>query len=160
MASDKKVTKKTAKKERKVRDSVHTWLRSHGFGAVATKIDGLIAKWKRRKVTTRRNWYDVLAYGATIEGIEFKVIPAILARQKKLAKLKEEGAPKAKKASKAKPAKKTAKKAAKSKAKPAKKASKPKAKKASKPKAKKAKVYQEAPKAQGVSAYQGDPSSA
>lgn len=146
MASDKKVTKKAtkkaAKKERKVRDSVHTWLRSHGFGAVATKIDGLIAKWKRRKVTTRRNWYDVLAYGATIEGIEFKVIPAILARQKKLAKLKEEGAPKAKKSA-SKP---------KAKAKPAKKA-------ASKPKAKKAKIYQEAPKVQGVSEYKGDPSS-
>jgi Holliday junction resolvase-like predicted endonuclease len=155
MASDKKVTKKAAKKTpkktRKVRDSIHTWLRSHGFGKVASNIDLIIAKYKRRDVTTRRNWYDVLAYGATIEGIEFKVIPAILARQKKLAKLKEE-TPKPKKASKAKtPKKPKVKKASKPKTKPA--------KKASKPKAKKPKVYQEAPKVQGVSEYKGDPSS-
>ena len=62
------------------------WLRKHGYGEVADRIDGLMKAWKRAGKKTRRNWWDVLAGTEAgtpriIEGTEFPILAA--ARERK-----------------------------------------------------------------------------
>lgn len=63
-----------------------TWLRANGYDDVADKIDAIIEDWRKRGVTTRRNWWDVLAgnragKAAVVQGVEFPVLAA--ARRRK-----------------------------------------------------------------------------
>lgn len=71
---------------RTVRNDARTWLRENGQGDVADTIDRLMEKWKARGVTTRRNWWDVLAgdkHGnpKVVDGVTFPVFPDARRRQ-------------------------------------------------------------------------------
>ncbi len=65
---------------------VRTWLRENGHEAVASQIDGIMARWKERGVATRRNWWEVLAGDANgqprkVAGVQFPIIPFARDRQ-------------------------------------------------------------------------------
>ncbi len=67
-------------------ESAKTWLRAHGFSAIADTIDEIESEWAARGRKTRRNWWDVLAgtrSGAprVIEGRRFPVLPEARLRQ-------------------------------------------------------------------------------
>lgn len=62
------------------------WLRQHGYDDVAALIDEVTTDWKERGVSTRRNWWEVLAGGAsgkprTVAGRTFPVLRAAQLRQ-------------------------------------------------------------------------------
>lgn len=67
-------------------DDARGWLRRNGYDDIADKIDGVMAEWKARGVTTRRNWWEVLAgdkSGASrvVGGVSFPVLAAARRRQ-------------------------------------------------------------------------------
>ena len=65
------------------------WLRAVGYDWVAERIESIMASWQRRGVSTRRNWWHVLAGGTNgrplhVEGKEFPVFACAQARQGKV----------------------------------------------------------------------------
>lgn len=79
-------TSKAASTEQK--GSMRHWLRTNGYVDVANMIDEVMAEWSAAGVTTRRNWWDVLAgddKGAPrkVAGREFPVLAAAQRRQKR-----------------------------------------------------------------------------
>lgn len=67
-------------------NDARVWLRANGHADVADQIDAIMADWHRRKVKTRRNWWDVLAGDLdgnpkAVQGVTFPVLAA--ARRRK-----------------------------------------------------------------------------
>ena len=63
-----------------------TWLRGSGYEKVANDIAGIVERWRKNGIKTRRNWWEILA-GDTkgrsreVAGVTFPVIAAIRERQ-------------------------------------------------------------------------------
>lgn len=62
------------------------WLRTSGYTSVADKIEKIEAGWRKNKVKTRRNWFEVLAGDnkgreRSVAGHVFPIIASIRARQ-------------------------------------------------------------------------------
>lgn len=67
-------------------NDARSWLRANGHDHVADQIDELMARWRKRGVKTRRNWWDVLAgdfagEAKAVDGVTFPVLAA--ARRRK-----------------------------------------------------------------------------
>ncbi len=65
---------------------VETWLRASGYAKVADDINAIEARWKKNKLRTRRNWWEVLAgdtkgHQREVAGVTFPIIAAIRKRQ-------------------------------------------------------------------------------
>jgi hypothetical protein len=57
------------------------WLKENGYDDILQLIQQVVAEWARKGVTTRRNWWEVLAGDHKggpryVEGIEFPVLAA------------------------------------------------------------------------------------
>lgn len=62
------------------------WLRDNGYTSIAKKIVKIEGDWKAKALTTRRNWWDVLAGDKkgkprSVAGVEFPIIASIRKRQ-------------------------------------------------------------------------------
>src|ERR1700722_6572456 len=67
---------------------VRAWLRMNGYADIANLITVVMGKWRMSRVTTRRNWWDILAGDAcgasrVIRGHSFPVLAAAQRRQGK-----------------------------------------------------------------------------
>lgn len=79
-------TKPEPNPAREPRGTVRHWLRANGYPDVADLIDQLMARWRRKGLATRRNWWDILSGGENgaprvVGGVEFPVIAAAQRRQ-------------------------------------------------------------------------------
>jgi len=71
-----------------LKGSTRHWLRMNGHSDIADTIDEAMAAWRRAGVTTRRNWWDILAGDdrgrpRKVAGRAFPVLAAAQRRQGK-----------------------------------------------------------------------------
>lgn len=88
MAQTRKRKRTKTKAPAELDGSIRKWLRENGYSDVCGLIDSLMCEWARKGITTRRNWWDILAGDnegrpRKVNGRPFPVLAAAQERQGK-----------------------------------------------------------------------------